>query len=244
MNRRDMIIVAVLMNTGLLAVLFMMAMHTDGGHVMVEQAGVQEVIAQAPPPMQRRPLPPAIKSVPVVQPHTSHHDELDDVINAYATGAPVSKPVLIDEDLLREPLQVTPVVVEAPKQEMPKKETPKYVEVAVKKGDSLDRIARANGTSIKALRRANELASDKLKIGQVLRIPLGDEAPKAEKTLVAAPAPLVPTVGEEFYTIKNGDNPWKIAKMFHVRFEDLLKLNNLDEGKARRLKAGDRIRVR
>ena len=44
--------------------------------------------------------------------------------------------------------------------------------------------------------------------------------------------------------MKKGDNPWKIAKQFNVRFEDLLKMNNLDEERARNMKIGDKIRVK
>ena len=47
-----------------------------------------------------------------------------------------------------------------------------------------------------------------------------------------------------FYTIKPGDNPWKVAKRFHLSFEKLLSLNHLDEAKARNLKVGQQIRIR
>ena len=42
---------------------------------------------------------------------------------------------------------------------------------SVKAGDSLSRIAKAHGTSVKALKAANNLASDRLDIGQQLKIP-------------------------------------------------------------------------
>lgn len=49
---------------------------------------------------------------------------------------------------------------------------------------------------------------------------------------------------DEFYIVKAGDNPWKIAKRFHISFEKLLQLNHLDEAKARNLKVGSRLRIR
>ena len=49
---------------------------------------------------------------------------------------------------------------------------------------------------------------------------------------------------EEFYVVKSGDNPWTIAKKFSVGFDELLKMNNLDEKKARKLNPGDKVRVR
>jgi LysM repeat protein len=77
-----------------------------------------------------------------------------------------------------------------------------------------------------------------LKIGQVLQIPV------VQNNRPTISLPVVAEASEtEYYVIKSGDNPWKIAKQFHVKFDDLLKLNNLDEEKARNLKIGDKIRI-
>ena len=50
--------------------------------------------------------------------------------------------------------------------------------------------------------------------------------------------------GDMFYIVKAGDNPWKIAKKYHLSFEKLLQLNRLDEAKARNLKIGQKLRIR
>ena len=50
----------------------------------------------------------------------------------------------------------------------------------VKSGDTLSKIAAAHGTTVKAIRSINNLTTDKIKVGQELKLP----APKA-----AAPAP-------------------------------------------------------
>ncbi len=44
-------------------------------------------------------------------------------------------------------------------------------EYVVQKGDTLSTIARTHGTSVAALKKANNLASDDLKVGQKLLIP-------------------------------------------------------------------------
>ena len=49
---------------------------------------------------------------------------------------------------------------------------------------------------------------------------------------------------EKFYVVQSGDNPWKIAKKFHISFEKLLQLNNLNEKRARVLKVGERLKIR
>lgn len=131
----------------------------------------------------------------------------------------------------------------------------RVVEVTVKRGDALEKIARSNGTTVDAIKKANNLNSSKLSIGQVLKVPLQTKnaknaavasKPAASKTSnsTVATNTKASTSEPQYYTIKSGDNPWKIAKQFQVKFEDLLKLNGLDEEKARNLKAGDKIRVR
>jgi len=54
----------------------------------------------------------------------------------------------------------------------------------VKSGDTLSKIAKAHGTSVKAIRAENSLTTDMIKVGQKLKIPAKVEA--------AAPAPVVP----------------------------------------------------
>jgi LysM repeat protein len=54
----------------------------------------------------------------------------------------------------------------------------------VRSGDTLTKIAREHGTSVKALRSANNLKTDRIKVGEKLVIPTKDVAP--------APAPIEP----------------------------------------------------
>jgi len=48
----------------------------------------------------------------------------------------------------------------------------------------------------------------------------------------------------DYYTVKVGDNPWTIAMKHHMKVEELLRINSLNEEKARKLKPGDRLRIR
>ncbi|NGX46548.1 MAG: hypothetical protein K940chlam2_01740, partial [Chlamydiae bacterium] len=45
-------------------------------------------------------------------------------------------------------------------------------------------------------------------------------------------------------TVVSGDNPWTIAVKNRIKVDQLLKLNGLNEEKARCLKPGDRLRIR
>lgn len=244
-----MIILAVLVNACLLALLFMMAVNSDDDHapsqesqVIVEaQPNVETAIAQEGTSM----------SNPTMQPV----DEGDHALQEFQM-APQPLPVIPDDSM--QPQQDMPpegnmepqsAPVESPVSQAPQPEeaeTPKIVKVTVKKGDSLDKIARANGTTIKAIKAENKLKNDRLDIGQVLNVPVGSKKAKAKASpsKEVADNTAAPSGDAEYYTIKKGDNPWKIAKKNHIKVSDFLKLNNLDEEKARNLKAGDKVRIK
>lgn len=276
MSRRDTIIIAVLLNAGLLAILFMMAINT-GDEKVADKPEANQIVMQSQEPtliplnlsgepvaVQQPPLnPPQSQSNQLGAPATTQ-DELDNVLKDYAANVPPQtivtdddNPDLIEKDIPQEPSIENKAPENKPKPQEPSAPkaiaaTPsadvKLVDVTVKKGDSLDKIARANGTTVDAIRKNNNLKNDNLKIGQVLKVPVGSkkaaDAAKATVKKKDDAAQVAVSSEPEFYTIKSGDNPWKIAKQFKVKFEDLLKLNSLDEEKARNLKVGDRIRVK
>jgi LysM repeat protein len=62
---------------------------------------------------------------------------------------------------------------------------------AVKSGDTLTKIAKANGTTVKAIESENNLTTTKIKVGQKLKIPVKAEAPNP---VAAAPAPAAPMI--------------------------------------------------
>lgn len=61
----------------------------------------------------------------------------------------------------------------------------------VKSGDTLGRIANAHATTVKALKAANDLKTDQIKVGQKLKLPTKDGAPGAPP--VPAPVTATPT---------------------------------------------------
>jgi LysM repeat protein len=99
---------------------------------------------------------------------------------------------------------------------------PSKTTVTVKAGDSLSKIALANGTTIAALRSLNKLSSDDLKLGQVLKIPGAKPSNSSVKTTVAK-TPSVPATVK----VQKGDNLSKIAKQYGVSIDALRKLNDL-----------------
>ncbi len=214
MSRRDTIIVAVLVNAALLMILFATAVRSDNAEPVK-----QVELAQTPPPKTE-----------------SKEEEL---FHHYATSVPTLAETVADPIPFTEEIELAfnpPELVEPPKKSVEKPKTEaRVVDVTVKKGDFLEKIANANNTSVSAIMKANQLTSTQLKIGQVLKVPVSDAKPKQ----VSKPSP-----AEEYYVVKDGDNPWLIASRNNLRLDELLKLNGLDDQKARRLRPGDRLRIK
>ncbi len=240
MTRRDIIIVAVLANIGILSILFMLAFRTEEEKVAEPTEIAYHIEA---PPL------PEDSAIEIDIPKNESIDEVDTVLEEIT---PLNSEIVVnkpDDDGFQFLEQDQPVVAvpSSPasrnSQTSPSQNEARYVEVTIKKGDALEKIARANRTSVGAIMRANNLKSDKLKIGQVLRIPI-NTINKAAVTPIVNTQSNVVTQENQYYTLKNGDNLWKIAKQFHTKVDALLTINNLDEDSARKLKIGDQIRVR
>jgi len=232
MSRRDTIIIAVLVNAGLLMVLFATALKSDKKEhpaavakleAPVVTRPVVEPIAQLSP----TPVPELVSSavVPTLAPQVTHVEQIP--IQEKAPVIVLEKPA---------PVQTIKQVAGVEKSTATKKELNTIV---VKKGDVLDKIARAHGTSVAAIMKENQLTTTELKIGQVLRLPASQ---KTETIAQAAPAPT--PAASEYYIVKEGDNPWLIASKNHIKLEELLKMNGLDSQSARRLRPGDRLKIR
>ncbi len=86
----------------------------------------------------------------------------------------------------------------------------------VKKGDSLYTIAQKYNTTVGEIINLNNLKSDKLSIGQVLRIP---EVYTKEEDMVM---PLFTS-----YTVKKGDSLYSIARLNNITVDTILKDNGL-----------------
>ncbi len=67
---------------------------------------------------------------------------------------------------------------------------------------------------------------------------------QANKKVEKTTPKITPVSKDGYYVVRPGDNPWKIAKKFHLSFEKLLALNNLDEQKAKNLKVGQTLRIK
>lgn len=233
MSRRDTIIIAVLVNAGILLVLFALAMPStkDETESIATVERKTDTVARAQEPHNLL--------VAATDEKAAVVDEIDQVLSEWnEQSAAVTIPVALEEgETLSYPLATAIETKEVAKTEK-SSATAKTVEVVVKKGDALDKIARAHETTAQEIMKMNHLSSTKLQIGQVLNVPDSGKSTKSKKTKSST------TAKADYYTVKSGDNPWTIANKNHIKLDELLKLNDLNEDSAKKLKPGDKIRIK
>lgn len=99
----------------------------------------------------------------------------------------------------------------------------------VKSGDTLGAIARRHGTTAAALRAANNLSGDYLRVGQKLVIP-GNATPLSSSAAPASSAaPSAPRAGAGTYTVVSGDTLGSIARKHGVKLGELATLNTITD---------------
>ncbi|MBQ3422770.1 MAG: LysM peptidoglycan-binding domain-containing protein, partial [Romboutsia sp.] len=92
----------------------------------------------------------------------------------------------------------------------PEEDTPTENTYIVKRGDTLYSIASRFNTSIEEIKKINNLTSNTLQIGQILK--LKEETELSPNT----------------YTIQKGDSLYAIARRYNTTVDKLKELNNLD----------------
>jgi peptidoglycan lytic transglycosylase D len=126
--------------------------------------------------------------------------------------------------------------------EVPPSERVTWLEHRVQRGETLGHIAGLYGTSVTAIRAANNNVNPRrLQIGQRLVIPRSGASP----TRVASAAPSggasASGTGPLTVTVQRGDTLWAISRRYNVSTAQLMQINGLDSS---RIHPGDRITVR
>lgn len=246
MTRKGTIIIAVLVNACLLILLFITATTSEEEilldnsstlhpPVMHQEIALQKPLFDEPETSNQLELPPiSTTSQPAAKPEPKQivTKESDESITHKLPKIEGAKPEKVE--VAKAEKKQPAKVVEQPKKIVA---ATGYKTITVKKGDTLERIAKRHGSTVKDIISMNHLPSTFLRIGQVLKIPQANVAKSAEPKVHAAKS-------DAYYVVQPGDNPWTIAMKHHMKVNDLLKLNHLDEKKAKRLKPGDRLRIR
>jgi LysM repeat protein len=110
----------------------------------------------------------------------------------------------------------------------------------VKSGDSLWKVARQQNVTVAAIKQANNLSSDSLKVGQKLRIPAASATAAAPTVSAGIASPSSPAWrepgtytenGQTIHVVDFNESPAVIAKKYGIKMDDLLKANNISDVK-------------
>jgi len=225
MKKKDIMFGIATINAVLLCLLFVIGLSTEK-----KEVALADKLDKSKPAM--------LQVQPILAESTSEKKLLtssDEQIVYQLPKAP--KPAVVEKvpQEPKAPVPVTPVVKVS---EPVKKVEETIVDVTVVKNDTLEALSRKYNSSVDKIIAYNHLKSPLLKIGQKLEIPQNITVVKDK----IEPKKEVDT--KEFYTVKVGDNPWTIAMKHHMKVSALLKLNNLDDRSSRKIKPGDKLRVR
>jgi peptidoglycan endopeptidase LytF len=238
MSRRDTIIIAVLVNAALLMILFATAIRSDHSKENSKKnSHIQLAETSATKPVESSASIDLLNEFVTTMPTLVESGQ--NVLSFEETEIAMAAPEI---EVTQAPPTLSPVRVEETKPIKPKTEE-HFASVTVKKGDFLEKIAKANNTTVAAIMQANHLSSTQLKVGQVLKIPLGESKKNSSKSVHSSSSSPSSSEGE-YYVVKEGDSPWLIASRNKIKLEDLLRLNGLDEQKAKRLRPGDKLKIR
>ena len=148
----------------------------------------------------------------------------------------VTAPVLTNTPppVVTQPMIPAPVENNTP----PTTEGSEYVVVS---GDTLGKIAKKNGVTLKALEAANPGVNAKhLKVKQKLTIPAGGSTPGGITASASADTSGADTGTATSYTVKSGDTLHKIAKRFGTSVKAIEAENNLSTTK---IKVGQKLKI-
>lgn len=216
MNRKEIIVFSVFINTGLLIALFIFALRpTLKGEMHLDSHEMVIVDAKESSPQK-----------------SSELDQVDQILKEYITKA---------EHPLKEEKEEPLVVDEVEQIDPYLPQEGETIEVIVKGGDVLEKIAKRHHTTVEEILFLNKMKGTKLRIGQILLVKENTRKKVQAVKPIATPKK---EVEQKYYTVKTGDSPWTIAIKNHIKVSELLELNDLNEARAKKIKPGDRLRIR
>ncbi len=234
---------------------------------------VKEARPVTPPPrVPPAPIPPEPVETRVPELQT-YEVQPGDSLSVIARRTGVSQETLIDLNNIRDPDRIVvgqklllpshakaPDRVEARPEPRPRTPDAEGVTYEVQPGDTLSHIAVRHGTTVRALREANELTTDTIRVGDRLTVPGMDREPRRERreepeAVPTAPAPeplpvpepappeahMMPEDSLFEYTVSDGDTLESISVDFAVLKDAIRQYNDMEEGD--RVRPGQRLLI-
>lgn len=122
----------------------------------------------------------------------------------------------------------------------------RWDQVTVQKGDTLSKLAEVHHVPVSVIRGANHLSSDRINVGQKLRLPR-DSQMAIDPLYATAAAELAElqsgllAADRTTYTVRQGDSLSVIARRYKVSVKELQAWNNISN--PRMIRAGQRLTV-
>jgi LysM repeat protein len=130
--------------------------------------------------------------------------------------------------------QILKIPTSAPTTAAPSPSSSNYT---VASGDTLWKIASKYNTTVANLKAANNLSTDMLYIGQVLKVPTGTvQTPTAPNLTSQAPS-----VSYITHKVVAGDNPWNLSIKYGIPMAELLNVNGFTQ--STQLNIGQEIKI-
>jgi len=114
------------------------------------------------------------------------------------------------------------------------KERLNWVRHSVKPGDSLSKIAKQYHTTVKVLKRINELDSSMIRVGQAIMVPVAlqelDSYTLSQEQRLASLQNSNTSQQKISHIVKSGDTLWDIARKYKISTKQLAKWNGMAPG--------------
>ena len=127
-------------------------------------------------------------------------------------------------------------VATTPNQDKPKQNQRAIIHDVVS-GDTLYGIALTYGVSVAKLRISNSLSSDRIIVGQKLKVPMSGS--QSSVAISTSEQKSLSSATRYVYTVRQGDTLWKIAKIHQTKVSNLMQWNNI--GQNHRIRTGQQI---
>lgn len=124
---------------------------------------------------------------------------------------------------------------------LPEKERVQWRHHEVRRGDTLHGIARRYNISVEAVKTANRLSSNLLRVGQSLLLPISASAPAVAPPRAAPVRAAASSNRPVIHRVRRGDTLYSIARRYNVMVQQIAEWNVIDPSDV--LRMGQKLKI-